>query len=104
MRPALRRLTISVTPTLAWKWLIPRSPAFLETHPEIDLRILAARYRCGRLGAGGSHSCTRTSLRLTLRRARMAAAGSNEHEVALRFMQSTGCRHVTPRSESASRA
>ncbi|QHE94895.1 transcriptional regulator GcvA [Pandoraea fibrosis] len=41
LRPAPLRLTISVTPTLASKWLIPRLPAFLETHPDIDLRILA---------------------------------------------------------------
>jgi LysR family glycine cleavage system transcriptional activator len=41
LRPEPLRLTISVTPTLASKWLIPRLPAFLETHPDIDLRILA---------------------------------------------------------------
>ncbi|VVE48725.1 LysR family transcriptional regulator [Pandoraea capi] len=41
LRPEPLRLTISVTPTFASKWLIPRLPAFLETHPDIDLRILA---------------------------------------------------------------
>ena len=34
-------LTVSVTPTFASKWLIPRLPRFLEMHPNIDLRILA---------------------------------------------------------------
>lgn len=41
LRPEPLRLTISVTPTFAAKWLIPRLPAFLATHPDIDLRILA---------------------------------------------------------------
>ncbi|VVE41093.1 LysR family transcriptional regulator [Pandoraea iniqua] len=41
LRPEPLRLTISVTPTFASKWLIPRLPAFLATHPDIDLRILA---------------------------------------------------------------
>jgi LysR family glycine cleavage system transcriptional activator len=41
LRPEPLRLTISVTPTFASKWLIPRLPAFLEAHPDIDLRILA---------------------------------------------------------------
>lgn len=35
------RLTISVTPTFASKWLIPRLPDFMDRHPQIDLRILA---------------------------------------------------------------
>lgn len=41
LRPEPLRLTISVTPTFAAKWLVPRLPAFLDTHPDIDLRILA---------------------------------------------------------------
>ena len=41
LRPEPLRLTVSVTPTFASKWLIPRLPVFLETHPDIDLRILA---------------------------------------------------------------
>jgi LysR family glycine cleavage system transcriptional activator len=36
------RLTISVSPTFASKWLIPRLPDFTEAHPEIELRILAS--------------------------------------------------------------
>ena len=41
LRPAPKRVTISVTPTFASKWLIPRLPDFADRHPEIDLRILA---------------------------------------------------------------
>lgn len=42
LRPEPRRLTISVTPTFASKWLISRLPAFAEEHPGIELRILAS--------------------------------------------------------------
>jgi len=42
LRPAPERLTISVTPTFASKWLIPRLPEFVEAHPFVDLRILAS--------------------------------------------------------------
>ncbi|MCR6497470.1 transcriptional regulator GcvA [Shinella sp. CPCC 101442] len=41
LRPEPQHLTISVTPTFASKWLIPRLPDFTAVHPEIDLRILA---------------------------------------------------------------
>ena len=41
LRPEPQHLTISVTPTFASKWLIPRLPEFTAAHPEIDLRILA---------------------------------------------------------------
>nr|WP_210292009.1 LysR substrate-binding domain-containing protein [Aurantimonas endophytica] len=41
LRPEPERLTISVTPTFASKWLLPRLPDIAETHPEIELRILA---------------------------------------------------------------
>jgi LysR family glycine cleavage system transcriptional activator len=41
LRPEPLRLTISVTPTFATKWLIPRLQAFTDSHPEIELRILA---------------------------------------------------------------
>lgn len=37
-----RRLTISVSPNLAAKWLVPRIGHFVDQHPEIDLRINAA--------------------------------------------------------------
>ena len=42
LRPAPERLTISVTPTFASKWLIPRLPEFVEAHPFVELRILAS--------------------------------------------------------------
>jgi LysR family glycine cleavage system transcriptional activator len=41
LKPELGKVTISVTPTFASKWLIPNLPDFSEKHPEIDLRILA---------------------------------------------------------------
>lgn len=41
LKPEPGKVTISVTPTFASKWLIPNLPDFAETHPEIDLRILA---------------------------------------------------------------
>jgi LysR family glycine cleavage system transcriptional activator len=42
LRPEPLRLTISVTPTFASKWLIPRLPDFLAAHPNLDMRILAS--------------------------------------------------------------
>ncbi|CAN7725632.1 LysR family transcriptional regulator [Ensifer sp. NM-2] len=41
LKPEPRHLTISVTPTFASRWLIPRLPDFTEMHPDIGLRILA---------------------------------------------------------------
>lgn len=41
LRSAPLRVTISVTPTFASKWLIPRLAEFTEAHPKIDLRITA---------------------------------------------------------------
>lgn len=41
LRSAPSRVTISVTPTFASKWLIPRLAEFTEAHPDIDLRITA---------------------------------------------------------------
>lgn len=41
LRPATGAVTISVTPTVASKWLIPRLPEFAEIHPQIDVRIIA---------------------------------------------------------------
>jgi LysR family glycine cleavage system transcriptional activator len=41
LRPEPRHLTISVTPSFAAKWLIPRLTDFNTVHPAIDLRILA---------------------------------------------------------------
>lgn len=42
LRPEPLHLTISVTPTFAAKWLIPRLPDFTATHSDIDLRIVAS--------------------------------------------------------------
>ncbi len=42
LKPEPLHLTISVTPTFASKWLIPRLPDFTVAHPNIDLRILAS--------------------------------------------------------------
>lgn len=42
LRPARLRLTISVTPTFASKWLIPRLPQITAVQPGVDLRVLAA--------------------------------------------------------------
>lgn len=41
LRSAPSRVTISVTPTFASKWLIPRLSEFTEAHAGIDLRITA---------------------------------------------------------------
>ncbi|GGH30991.1 LysR family transcriptional regulator, glycine cleavage system transcriptional activator [Cribrihabitans marinus] len=41
LRSAPSRVTISVTPTFASKWLIPRLAEFTAAHPGIDLRITA---------------------------------------------------------------
>lgn len=37
------RLTISVTSTLASRWMVPRLESFLSRYPGIDVRILASR-------------------------------------------------------------
>ncbi len=41
LRPQASHLTVSVTPTFASKWLIPRLGRFAHSHPDIDLRVLA---------------------------------------------------------------
>ncbi len=41
--PEPLHLTISVTPTFASKWLIPRLPDFTTSLPDIDLRIVASK-------------------------------------------------------------
>lgn len=42
LRPEPTHLTISVTPSFATKWLIPRLPDFTDANPRIDLRIVAS--------------------------------------------------------------
>ena len=34
-----RTLTITAAPSVAYRWIVPRLPAFSERHPEIDVRI-----------------------------------------------------------------
>ncbi|HAR50459.1 MAG TPA: LysR family transcriptional regulator, partial [Roseovarius nubinhibens] len=41
LRPTPGRVTISVTPSFAAKWLIPNMAGLAERHPDVDLRILA---------------------------------------------------------------
>ena len=41
LRPGEQHVTISVAPTIAAKWLLPRLPRFTARHPDIDLRVLA---------------------------------------------------------------
>ncbi len=41
LKPDPAHLTVSVTPTFASKWLIPKLGAFAEAYPDIDLRLLA---------------------------------------------------------------
>ncbi len=41
LRPQPIRLSISVTPTFASKWLLPRLPGFAARHPELSLGIVA---------------------------------------------------------------
>lgn len=41
LRPELHHLTISVTPSFAARWLLPRLPEFARDCPDVDLRILA---------------------------------------------------------------
>jgi len=42
LRPEPDRLTLSVTPTFASRWMLPRLPAFTTAWPDIDLRVLAS--------------------------------------------------------------
>lgn len=41
LHPQPQIVTISATPTVASKWLIPRLPEFASLHPDIDLEIVA---------------------------------------------------------------
>ena len=43
LRPQPLRLTISVTPSFASKWLLPRLPEFTQAHPDIELHIVATQ-------------------------------------------------------------
>ena len=41
LAPAEQRVTLSVPPSFASKWLVPRLPEFEAAHPGIELRVLA---------------------------------------------------------------
>ncbi|WGW02716.1 LysR substrate-binding domain-containing protein [Tropicibacter oceani] len=41
LRPGPQRVTISVTPSFAAKWLIPNMADFAAAHPTVDLRVMA---------------------------------------------------------------
>jgi LysR family glycine cleavage system transcriptional activator len=41
LKPEPSRVTVSVTPSLASRWLIPRLGTFAQAHADIDLRVLA---------------------------------------------------------------
>lgn len=41
LRPGPAKVTISVTPTFASRWLIPNLPDFTARHPDIDFRVLS---------------------------------------------------------------
>ncbi|GAB5505929.1 MAG: transcriptional regulator GcvA [Rhizobiaceae bacterium] len=41
LKPEPGKVLVSVTPSFASKWFIPNLPDFADTHPDIDLRILA---------------------------------------------------------------
>jgi len=42
LQPNAKQVTISVTPSLASKWLVSKLPYFMETHPGIDVRTIAS--------------------------------------------------------------
>ena len=50
LRPENRRITLSVTPSFAAKWLVPRLGDFTRDHPALDVQTLAseelADFRC----------------------------------------------------------
>ncbi|MEM8703066.1 MAG: LysR substrate-binding domain-containing protein [Pseudomonadota bacterium] len=42
--PVINRVTISLPPSFASKWLVPRLPKFMESNPDIDVRIIASEH------------------------------------------------------------
>lgn len=42
--PVVNRVSISLPPSFASKWLVPRLPKFMETNPDIDVRIIASEH------------------------------------------------------------
>lgn len=43
IRPQQEVLTLSVTPSFASKWLVSRLGAFMESHPDLDVRVVAGQ-------------------------------------------------------------
>ncbi|TWC30810.1 LysR family glycine cleavage system transcriptional activator [Pseudomonas sp. SJZ079] len=41
LRPENTRVTLSVTPSFASKWLVPRLAAFARAHPDIEVQVMA---------------------------------------------------------------
>ncbi len=42
--PVINRVTLSLPPSFASKWLVPRLPKFMERNPDIDVRIIASEH------------------------------------------------------------
>jgi LysR family glycine cleavage system transcriptional activator len=42
LRPTNTRISVSVTPSFASKWLVPRLANFAEAHPDLDLNTIAS--------------------------------------------------------------
>lgn len=42
LQPDTERITLSVPPSLAAKWLVPRLPFFIQTHPGIEVQTVAS--------------------------------------------------------------
>lgn len=42
--PSDRVVTVTISPHMAAKWLVPRLSGFIDRHPEIDLRIAASNF------------------------------------------------------------
>ena len=53
LRPQPARVTLTLTPSFAAKWLLPRMAKFEAQHPDIDLQIVATE-ACVPLGTGGA--------------------------------------------------
>jgi len=43
LRPQKAVLTVSVTPSFATKWFVPRLGRFLETNPDLDVQVVASQ-------------------------------------------------------------
>lgn len=64
LQPEPARVTLSVPPSLASKWLVPRLPGFNTRHPDIDLRVLASE-QLAEFGSDGVDLAIRIGARPT---------------------------------------